>query len=261
MKILVVDDEWAAREDLTRAINNVVNKPEIFEASNAEEAIEACKHNPIDVAFLDIRLPGKGGIDIAQELIKIRPHLNIIMQTAYTQYALDAVKLYVCDFIVKPVSERDIRKALEHLRWPIDEKLQKLNAKCFGQFEVFWNDRPLLFKRKKTKELLAYLIDCNGSMATSEEIIAALWEDACDMTNAKTHLRTLIRDLKQTLDSIGMKDLIIRKRGMIGVQHDMIDCDYYRYLDGEADAEDQFRGEYMSQYSWGEYRLADLLFK
>ena len=260
MKILITDDEWAARDDLERVINNVVKNAEILKASNADETIELVKHNSFDVIFMDVQMPGRDGISLAQDIQKLNPHSNIVIQTAYPEYSIDAWELYVCGFIVKPAREKDVRNALEHLRWPVDEELQKLRVQCFGKFEVFWNDRPLAFKRSRTKELLAYLVNSEGASCTFEEISEALWEDVDDMDNAKTYIRNLIRDLRKTLEAIGMDSLLVRKSNEIAIRKSMLDCDYYRWIEGDGDEEDRGRGEYMSQYSWAEYTQGRLWF-
>ena len=136
---------------------------------------------------------------------------------------------------------------------PIDScSPQKLIVRCFGSFEVFWQGEPLLFRRKRTKELFAFLIDRECSSCTAEEIASVLWEESEDIQRTKSMIRNSIHDLKVTLRSIGMENALIRKRELIALRRDMIDCDYYRLLDGDPAAAEQFSGRYMIQYSWAE---------
>lgn len=260
MKILIIDDEWAARKELERVVRNVVTDADIRMASNAGDALKLGRSEIFDVIFLDIQIPDMDGLSIAKEILEVHPQTNIVVTTANPQYALEAVRLYVCDFLVKPLQEKDLRNAFEHLRWPVEAELQRLKIQCFGPFEVFWNGRPLTFSRSKTKELLAYVIDHNGASCTSEEIAAALWESISDMTLTKSYIRILIQDLRQTLDSIGMGSLIIRRSNEIAIRRDMLECDYYRFLEGDKEARDSYRGEYMSQYAWSEYSQGELWF-
>ena len=136
----------------------------------------------------------------------------------------------------------------------------KLQVRCFGCFEVFWQGKPLIFARRQTKELLAILIDKEGKTCLAEDIIAILWEDETNIRAAKTRLRNLICDLKHTLDSIGMKKLFVRSSGQLAIRKDLVDCDYYRMLDGDVSAINSYRGEYMSQYSWAEITAGSLYF-
>lgn len=259
MKILIIDDEWAARKDLRRVVRNVVADVHIKMASNAGAALRLGRSEAYDVIFLDIQIPDMDGLTIAREILEVHPQTNIVVTTANPQYALEAVQLYVCDFIVKPIQEKDIRNAFEHLRWPVDAELKRLRIQCFGLFEVYWNGKPLTFSRSKTKELLAYVIDHNGASCTADEIAVALWDNITDMAVTKAYIRGLIRDLRHTLDAIGMGGLIIRQSSEIAIRKDMLECDYFKFLEGDKEARKSYRGEYMSQYPWAEYSQGDLL--
>ncbi len=132
--------------------------------------------------------------------------------------------------------------------------------RCFGLFDVFWKGRPLMFGRRQSKELLAILIDRDGAVCMAEEIAAALWEDETDMGVAKRRIRQLVSDLKTTLADIGMEDVLVRRSGQLAILRDRVDCDYFRMLDGDMDALNSYRGEYMTQYSWAELTVAKLQF-
>jgi DNA-binding SARP family transcriptional activator len=126
---------------------------------------------------------------------------------------------------------------------------------------VFADGKPLPFDRRKTKELLAFLIDRRGATCTAEEIIAALWEDETDTVKAKHRLRNLVNDLRAALKTADAEDVLLRKSGLLAIKADEIDCDYYRMLSGDADAAKSFHGAYMSQYSWAEPTAGRLWFE
>ena len=137
----------------------------------------------------------------------------------------------------------------------------KLEVKCFGYFDVLWQGRPLIFKRKQSKELLAYLIDRGGAACSSEEIAASLWGDYdSDAKAEKNRLRVLISDLKGTLKDIGMEDALVREKREVAILRDHMDCDYYRLLSGDKTAFEMYDGEYMKQYEWAELTNARLHF-
>ena len=98
-------------------------------------------------------------------------------------------------------------------------------------------------------------------MRTAEQIAAALWEGECDMQDAKHRIRNLISDLRKTLRGVGMEDVLIREHNQWAVRTELLDCDYYRMLDGDTDAVNAYRGEYMSQYSWAELTSGRMDFK
>lgn len=138
---------------------------------------------------------------------------------------------------------------------------KKLGVRCFGYFDVFYGDDALMFARVKTKELLAYLIDREGAACTGGEIELALWEDAGEVKNTRHYLRILTNDLRTVLASVGLEDVLVRQNNLWAVRRSLLDCDYYRLLDGEPGAEEAYGGEYMKQYSWAEETAARLYFR
>ena len=71
----------------------------------------------------------------------------------------------------------------------------------------------------------------------------------------------MLSDLRKTLGSIGMESLLIREHRQVAIRRDMVDCDYYRMLDGDVDALNSFNGDYMKQYSWAEMTAGELYFR
>lgn len=67
-----------------------------------------------------------------------------------------------------------------------------------------------------------------------------------------------VRRLKKTLEKEGLEDLLISTANGQLINTEMIDCDYYNWLDGKDDPRSSFDGEFLSEYSWGEYILAEL---
>ena len=122
MKILIADDEKFMREDLQKAVERVCPGNTYFFAENYDSAVQAVRENEIEVAFRDIRMPGKTGLELAKAIRELRPAINIIIVTAYTEYALNALRLYVSGYILKPVMDSELKEALEHLRVPVAKK-------------------------------------------------------------------------------------------------------------------------------------------
>ena len=261
MLIYAIDDEPIVLENLHEAIAGAVPDAQIRDFRRAGDALEAVKtgEKP-DVVFTDIQMPDMNGLQLAAQLKASAPDVRIVFVTAYSEYALEAWKQHVNGYLMKPVTAEDIRETLASLPMPLKPPLDKLFVRCFGDFAVFWKGDPLLFERRKTKELFAVLIDKHGAVCTAEEAAAALWEDETDMAAAKTRLRAILSDMRRTLEAIGMADIIVRKRGVVSLRIDKIDCDYYRMLEGDVSAINSYRGEYMRQYSWAEMTAASLYF-
>ncbi len=259
MKILIVDDEYAALRDLDRALRKVVPEAEILMVDEVETAIALCKERPFDVVFLDINMPEKDGLTLAKEMKQIQPMMNIVMVTAYPQYALDAMKLYVSDYILKPAMTEDLRSALAHLRNPVRRNRKGLYVRCFGNFEVFWDGEVVRFNRAKVKELFAYLIDRNGSTATNAELRAVLWKDeVSDDQKQRKYFAQIVYELRQKLEELGCGDILAQSRDSYALIPEKIPCDYYLARQQDADAIAGYEGEYMNQYEWAVHRLGSL---
>lgn len=248
MNILIADDNMSALRNLKSVIKNVIPGVEIQKASNAGDAISICRETKIDIAFLDIEMPDMDGISLARELTKLSPNINIIMVTGHPQYALEAHWIFVSGYVLKPAMEDDVREVLKHLRHPL-APVKGLYVRCFGRFEVFHDGTPLKFKRSKSKNVLAYLIDKRGATVTGAELCAAIFGgEAAANDKQQNYLRHLWLDLKATLAAVGCEDILLHSRNAYYVAADKINCDYYQNNPVQAG----FTGTYMEQYEWAE---------
>ena len=133
--------------------------------------------------------------------------------------------------------------------------IKLLTVKCFGNFEVYAKNEKLMFKRLKTKELFAFLVDRNGAGMTAKQICAVLFPDDTDDTKNAAYLRQLVLDLKNTLKSVGAEAVLCHETPCYRVDTGLIKCDYVSYLES---GKPEFHGEYMMQYSWAEDTCAML---
>lgn len=252
MKILVVDDGQLAINSLIRILCRVAPDCDYISAMTTDDALTWMRQGPMDAAFLNLEMPGMNGLALARMIQKLQPRCNIIVVTEHPEYALEALQIFVSGFLLKPANEADVRNVLENLRYPPETAPVGIKIQCFGNFEIFVGGRPLSFKRSKSKELLAYLVDRNGATCTNGEMLAVLWEDKPDTASLHSHLRNLIFDLSHTLEDAGVNGLLVRGRSTLALDTSKVDCDYYNFLRGDRSAFNSYRGEYMTQYSWAE---------
>lgn len=256
MIALCVDDEVLLLEALKRAVEASPDVSEAAAFDDEHDALEwAGDHNP-DVAFLDIRLHDMDGLELAERLRKIHPELPIVFCTGYRDYALDAFQLHASGYMTKPIRPDAVQRELDHILGGKGKKTL-LRAQCFGSFEVYAGEEPLHFKRAKTKELLAYLIDRRGASVSARMLHSQLWEGEAEKKDLNS-LHQLTSDLRKTLKSVGAEDVLIAHPRGYSVDPELIDCDYYRFLEGEESAVRRFTGEYMTSYSWSEFTCAYL---
>lgn len=257
MRVIVVDDELYMLEALEEAVSASEDVEQIERFSSCSAALAYAAENPIDIAFLDINMRGIGGLGLAEKLIELQPRCKIVFCTGHEEYALSAFQLHVSGYLIKPITKEDVQKEIDHIKGvKSTEKLLTIN--CFGNFEVLYLGESLPFKRKKTKELLAVLIDRNGAGMTAKQICAILFPDDTDDTKNAAYLRQLVLDLKNTLKTIGAEDVLRHDIPYYRVNTNRIRCDYLSYLET---GKPKFHGEYMTQYSWAESTCAMLQFK
>ena len=230
-------------------------------AANPEDALRIAQDSPIAVAFLDVEMPGDvNGLKLGKLLRARYPKLNIVIITGHSEYALNAFELDASGYLLKPLTQAAVAHQLSVLRFHRDSlKSQSIRVRCFGTFEVFSNGTPLDFSYSKSKELLACLVDRNGVLCSNDTLIGCLWPDEPVNQQTKSRLRKYVKDLKDTFAAVGAAD-VIRQQERVGVGLDVsrIDCDYYRYLQGDPIAVHQFNGRYMTQYEFAEETRAEL---
>ena len=268
MLIFAIDDEPKMCRLLQKTIQEAAPRAEVLAYPDGLRAIEAIEAEGLtpSVIFSDIIMPELDGLELAVRLKTAAPDARLVFVTGFTEYALKAFQLHASGYILKPPEPERVREELEELakKTPIERSVpaaERVQVRCFGHFEVFWQGKPLAFGRQQTRELLAYLIDRCGAYCSSEEIIAGIWEDVQDMKAAKHRLRNLTGDLRKTLADIGQERLLLRRRNQLAILPELVDCDYYRMLDGDMEAVNLFRGEYMAQYSWAELTKGNLFFR
>ena len=158
MKALAVDDEPLMLYALVKAVKASPDITSVAEFSSCDETLECVRDNPVDVAFLDIDMRGMGGMVLAEKIMELHPDCKIVFCTGYEQYAVAAIKLRVSGYLMKPISASDVQEEIIHIKG-VKAKEKLMTAKCFGNFEVYVQGEKIAFRRTKTNELLAFLID------------------------------------------------------------------------------------------------------
>ena len=258
MNTLIVDDRQLAVNALVATMKEIDPDGSHVGLISSEEAISFLRTHPVDVVFLDIEMPDLNGLLLAEQMQEIEPKLNIVFVTGHVEYALDAHNLFASGYLMKPAGTEDVEKVLNNLRYPIEGRKLRVFARCFGNFEVFVDGSPLVFRRTKSKELLAYLVDSRGSFCTVGELMGILWEDAGNMTSRASQIRSFMADIRKTFEDAGLGDVIVKEHNAIAIRPDLIECDYYQFMDGKPEGINAFMGEYMKQYAWAEIRLGEL---
>jgi two-component system, LytTR family, response regulator len=116
MRVLAVDDELPALEDLVRMLRASPGVERVDAAASAEEALVALGDGAaIDAVFLDVRMPGLDGLELARVLRRFERSPALVFVSAFDDAAVSAFELAALDYLVKPVSRRRLDEAIERI--------------------------------------------------------------------------------------------------------------------------------------------------
>lgn len=129
MNLLIVDDEPLALARLKRLLNEL-GYFSIYEAATAQEALELASLHPFDIAFLDISMSGMNGIELGYALRYAHENMAIIYQTAHENYALKAFDVGALDYLLKPTTSEQLKRAIERVTSKTPTKELRLITKA-----------------------------------------------------------------------------------------------------------------------------------
>lgn len=261
MKIIAVDDERLGLEILVETIKQVEPDAEIISFRSPLKALEYASENDFYIAFLDIMMPKMTGIELAQKLKIINPRVHIVFATGFDEYMGAAFNIHANGYIQKPVTPEKVKSEIDSIKlmssaYEADSKHRKgLQFQCFGNFECFYDSKPVHFRYDKTKEVLAYIVSRRGALCSNAEITLNVWDDDADHDS---YLRGIRKDMLDTFKDLGIEDVLVIQRGKCGVNTALVQCDFYDFMAGDAVAINSYQGEFMTQYSWSEITNAEL---
>ena len=251
MKAICVDDEPLTLEYTVEMCRKL---PQIHSAegfTHAGDALAWLENRTADIALLDIDLPDMNGLELAARIKEMSPDTAIVFLTGYSQYAVDAFAVHAVGYLLKPVGQEKLADTVAWaLRGRKELQADSMFVRTFGEFELFADGKPVSFKLAKSKEILAYLVNKQGCGATRAEIFSAIWEDRAYDRGMQKQLDVYIRSMRETLRGCGIEDMVELKRGSIRVRPETFTCDAYLFFEGDSNAVNAYRGEYMSAYSW-----------
>lgn len=257
MNVIYIDDEQPAIDNFRLTTANFSEIEELHTFLSGEEALHFVDTNIVDVAFLDMEMPGLHGLELAKRLKVSDPNLRIVFVTAYSQYALDAWGVDASGYLLKPYTAADIRKELAKCAYrPLPS--HKVVIQTIPSFMISVNGEPLRISSAKEKELLALLVDRGDRGFTAGEGIACLWPDRVSDSSTQSLLRMTYKRLLKTLEEAGVGNILATKDNRRYLKTDAVECDLYRILSGDKQAARQYKGAYLQEYEWAEERNAQL---
>ncbi|OME12227.1 hypothetical protein BSK60_19400 [Paenibacillus odorifer] len=207
MQAILVDDERLALVKLEFMLKKIPSLHIAASYTDPSQAIqEAPSYHP-DVIFIDIEMPEINGLQAAEMLQEACPNANIIFVTAYNHYAVEAFEINALDYILKPVRNDRLLKAVQRLeeRLSLAPKIiiatEEVTIRCLQSLRFERGGQSLnnlRWRTSKAQELFAFLLHNRNRFVSKDMLIELLWPDF-NQKKASTHLYTTIYQVRQCL--------------------------------------------------------------
>ena len=159
-RIILVDDEEEVRKSIIRKIDwTAVGFTVVGDAENGEDALEKIENLEPDVVLTDIRMPYMDGLTLAERIRQKYPSMKIVIFSGYDdfEYAKQAIKLNVTEYILKPVNVEELTAILKRIKTNLDEEIeQKRNVNLLR--ENYKRSLPIL-REQFLKDLISRPMD------------------------------------------------------------------------------------------------------
>ena len=214
MIAICVDDEPILLRWLCRMVSASPDIERCEAFTNEADALEYARRNPFDIAFLDIELHAMDGVTLAETLRTIRPDCSIVFCTGHANYAVEAIaRLHVDGYLLKPIDPADVQREIDRIKQRFQTGETLLEIELSNGINIFDKiGRPVRFRRKKTEQLLAALVQQNGQSLSTRELCELLWEDSTTSLylyeKNENYLSQLFTDLRHTLEEYGAQDVL-----------------------------------------------------
>lgn len=257
MRVIYVDDEKPALDNfrLTTANFPEISSLDMFQ--DGSKALNFAKKNTVDVAFLDMEMPGIHGLGLAKKLKEHDPNIRVIFVTAFSEFALDAWRVDAIGYLLKPYTAAEIRKELSKCTYRSLPSHRVVIA-TIPTLNIMVDGTPLYISGAKPREMLALLVDRGERGFTVGECIACLWPDRANDANTQSLCRMTYKRLADALENAGVSGIIATQENRRFLKVEQVDCDLYRILAGDKQAARKYSGQYLQEYSWAEERNSQL---
>jgi len=208
MKVILVDDEQLALNYLSVKLSKIKDVRVVDMCINPLLAEHSVRQNKPDVAFLDINMPEINGIELAERLLEIRPHLIIVFITAYNEYAVKAFELNALDYVLKPVSNQRLKKTIDRVRTELESldieigensEFLHINLCNYLSFQLDREELNVIqWRTARARELFLYLLQNSQQYIRKEALVDVLWQDESTESSLQ-HLYTTVYHVRQTL--------------------------------------------------------------
>ncbi|RXK01393.1 response regulator transcription factor [Halarcobacter ebronensis] len=212
IKVLIVEDDEIARENAVEYLQDYFSN--IFEASNALDALKIYETKKPDIIISDIQMPRLNGLEFIKRVRQKDKKVQIIVLTAFCdkEYLLKAIELQLVKYLIKPINEYEfdmaIKNSIEALKNDETNIIKLQDGLVFDMFNlVLLKDGELIKLRIKEVDFIKLLLKNRGRYVTYQEIENFVWDE---QVMTKDALKTLVKNLKKKVS----KDFILNLSGI-----------------------------------------------
>ncbi|HNV85654.1 MAG TPA: LytTR family DNA-binding domain-containing protein [Candidatus Omnitrophota bacterium] len=200
IRVLIADDEPLAREELEKLISANGDFQVVAQASGGKDALGKLEKEDVEVAFLDIEMPGLNGLEVASRLAEWEDPPLVVFATAYEQYAVQAFEANAIDYILKPYDPARIQKTLAKIR----ERASRTSEATAGSKEKLVALEDYLIRRGTIKKLVGHRRNSKDRIVIDSAQVfffyAELAEVLARVLEEDLIVRSTLKDLAEMLD-------------------------------------------------------------
>jgi two-component system LytT family response regulator/two-component system response regulator LytT len=202
LRVLIVDDEQLAREELCYQLEQIGDLEVVAQAADGVEAVAAVDRHEPDVVLLDVQMPGLNGFEVARQLLDREDEAPaVIFVTAFDQHAIAAFEVNAVDYLLKPVDAGRLEQALHRARRRMAAERPSSAAPVNDQLERIVK---MMADRQVRREQVAVKVGERFMLVQADEIIfASLADESINIVTGQvtgtSNYRTL-DDLQARLD-------------------------------------------------------------
>lgn len=241
MKVILIDDEPVMHLIMRKMLVKYAELKVTGTFVNTDAAAAFLSENPdVELAFVDISMPGDSGLTFAARLDEAGCKTQIVFVTSHKDYALEAFELSVLDYLVKPVTqerlERTINRALESRKivQPLQQAdtairgMSRVSVATLGDFFVRNESGRVKWISSKSAELFAYLLLNRGRRISRSRLVADIFAGMASV-NAEKYLNTTVYQLRKSLEPIGLREAIRSENDGYALELDDAVIDYVEF--------------------------------
>lgn len=214
MVAIVIDDEVLSAEHISRLLINTGLT--VYSFTNPYEALENMQKSNPDVVFLDIEMPGMNGLEIAEMIQAFDMDCEVIFITGHNQYAIEAFDVNALDYLLKPITPRQVTRAMDRVIKRRGSRVTSANENqnlknvikisLFGKMSVHTGNekKSVRFLTVKSAEVFCFMLMHKGEEVSKWRLIDAIWPDK-DLDKGDINLRSTVSRLNKTFRENNIK--------------------------------------------------------